>query len=97
MDRYTKKDSQRCAESLAKTLNKKFGNCWKSKDGKNTSEVGCWELDHNPIYGGSVIHEIMNESGGVDEPFGSRRLKPDHFCTATKFAEKAVRISKGEN
>ena len=95
-DICTKKDARRCAESLAKALNKKFGKCWKRIDGKNVAEIGCWEYDHNSIYGGGLIEEIMNEGGGVDLPFGSRRLKPDTFCVATRFAETALKIQKNK-
>ena len=97
MDRYTKKDAEKFAGQLAKVLNKKMGQCWKTVDGKNVAEIGCWEYDHNSVYGGGTIHEIMNEGGGVDEPFGSRRLKPDTFITAVRMAIKSVEISKEEN
>lgn len=96
MDRYTKKDAEKCAENLANTLKKKFGKCWRREGNKNVAQVGCWEYDHNSTYGGGVIHEMVNEGGGVDEPFGSRRLKPDTFCVATRMAERAVKISKEE-
>ena len=94
MDRYTKKDAENCAGRLAKSLGKKFGNCWSRKGNENKAEIGCWTLDNNPTYGGSVIEEIMNESGGVDTPFGSKRLKPEAFCDAMRIAEKAVEIAK---
>lgn len=95
-DRYTKNDARRCAENLAHALKKKFGKCWKREGNENVAEIGCWEYDHNSVYGGGTIHEIMNKGGGVDEPFGSRRLKPDTFCSATKMAVKAIEISREE-
>jgi len=93
-DRVTRKDAEKCAENLAKTLKKKLGKCWKQVDGKNVAEIGCWETDYNPTYGGININEIMSEGGGVDGPFGLRRLKPDTFCVATRYAEKAVEIER---
>jgi hypothetical protein len=93
-DRYTKKNAEQCAERLATTLGKKFGKCWIRVDGKNVAQIGCWQYDHNSIYGGGVIEEIMNEGGGIDQPFGSRRLKPDTFCVAVNMAEKAVHIDR---
>ena len=93
-DRYTKKDAEQCAGFLAKSLNKKMGKCWKKVGNKNVADVGCWQYDHNPIYGGGMITEISNESGGETTPFGSKRLKPEQFCDAMRIAEKAVEISK---
>ena len=93
-DRYTKKDAEQCAGFLAKKLNKPIGKCWKQVDGKNVAQVGCWQYSHNSIYGGGMITEIANESGGEKTPFGSKRLKPEHFCDAMRIAEKAVDISK---
>ena len=87
---------EQCAESLAKKLGKKFGKCWRQEGGKNKAEIGCWDIDDNSTYGGSVIEEMTNESGGVKDPFGSRRRTPKNFCDATRFAEDAIDISKGK-
>lgn len=94
VERYTMKDAESCAKRLAETLGKKFGSCWKKTKDGNVAEVGCWELDHNSIYGGSNINEIYNEGGGVTLPFGEGRMKPEHFCRAVQFAEKAVEIDR---
>lgn len=95
-DRYTKKDAERCAKDLARTLKKPFGNCWAKKKGRNVAKIGCWDVDYNPIYGGAVIEEIHNEAGGISHPFGSRRMKPSEFCQATNMAVRAVEIDRGE-
>lgn len=55
-------------ESIANHLNK-------STDGG----IGSWELDYAPCYGGWVINEIVNESGGVMSPFGTPRMKTNAF------------------
>lgn len=54
-------------------------------------DVGGWQLDHNSIYGGYVIHEVSNSSGGVSEPFGSTRMKASQFTEAMHFAMRALR------
>lgn len=72
-----------CAKRLADSMGKRFGKCWKRKNGRNVAKVGCWELDYNSIYGGAIITEIHNESGGITHPFGEGRLKPFEFCRAT--------------
>jgi len=95
-ERYTRKDAELCAKHLAEALGKSFGNCWKMEDGKLKSEIGCWDLDFNALYGGGVIFEIMNEAGGIDHPVGSGRLKPSEFCQAVSMAIDAIGISKKE-
>jgi len=92
--RVTKKDVGGCASRLADDLGKKFGGCWVRKNGKLQSIVGCWEVDYNPTYGGAVIQEMVNVSGGVHQPFGPMRRKPGDFCDATRFAQDAIRLYK---
>lgn len=101
-DRYTKKDAEQCAGYLAKKLNKKFGKCYhQDSDGKWKYDLGCWDVNDNSDYGGAVIEEINNDRGSVTDPFGSTRMKPEQFCKATNFAEKAIDIDRksrgGEN
>jgi len=95
-DRYTKKDVERCAKSLASEMGHEFGNCYRKVGDGYKWQVGCWQVDNNPTYGGSVIQEIAGDSGGVRTPFGAMRRKPREFCETVQFAEKAVRLSKGE-
>jgi len=90
------KKQDKCAERLAKKLKKRFGDCWKKVKGKNVARKGCWYTDDNSIYGGSVINEMSNEHGGVRQPFGPQRRKPTNFCETTRFAERAIEISEGE-
>lgn len=94
MDRHTKKDARDCGKRLAKALGKSFGNCWVKKGDKNIAKIGCWDVDYNPIYGGAVITEIHNEQGGIGQPFGSRRLKPEAFCGTINFAIKSIEIDR---
>ncbi len=60
---------------------------------RNLAAVGAWSLDHNSVYGGFVIHEMMNVGGGVSEPFGSMRRNAREFCDAVYFAENALRAA----
>lgn len=76
-------------------MKKQAGDCWKKKKkGGLKAKIGCWELDCNPVYGGCVIEEIMNEGGGVTQPFGSQRRKPQEFCDTINFAIKALEYRK---
>lgn len=85
-DRYTKKDAYGCAGYLAKALHRQLGDCWKKTKQGIIPLIKCWELDCNPTYGGCVIEEIMSETGGVTQPFRSRRRKPEEFCNTVNFA-----------
>jgi len=53
-------------------------------------DVGGWRLDYNPVYGGIVIEEIVNEGGGVSHPFGDRRLAPGEFLRTIMFALRVL-------
>lgn len=85
---------EQCAGRLAEKLKKKFGNCWKTKDGKNIAEIGCFDVDNNSVYGGAKIIEITNSMGGETEPLGNKRMKPENFCDATLMSERAIEIDR---
>lgn len=96
MMRYTDKDCKKWAKDLADILGKKFDDyCWTEENGKNKAIVGCWRLSYNPIYGGCVIEEIVNEAGGASRPLGER-LPPREFVNAVNFAIKAIMIYEKE-
>lgn len=90
-DRYTRKDAEKCLERFAKIMGKNIG-FWKKEGDKVKPQIGNWDLDYNPIYGGAVIVELHNEQGGEDTPFGMQRRNPREFCDAISFAENAIRI-----
>ncbi len=75
-----------------------FGNFLKAcgkREAKKYDDVGGWQLDNNPIYGGYIIHEIHNKGGGVNTPFGTMRMKPAEFVAAMRFAMNALDLKKG--
>ena len=49
-------------------------------------DVGGLRLDHNNIYGGYNIEEIVNEGGGVRHPFGQDRQKAGTMYAMLWFA-----------
>ena len=93
-DRYTRKDAEAAFERLCFALDKPRGE-W-TKDAARphalTSNEGGWTLDYNRTYGGYVIHEYVNDRGGVREPFGSQRRSARDFCDAVRFALDALHI-----
>jgi len=93
-DRYTRKDAEKCLKNLAEVMGKEVGDCWEKIDDKLVSKIGCWELDCNPIYGGCIVEEIMNEHGGVGNPLTELRMSPREFCQATRMIERAIEIDR---
>ena len=94
MVRYTEKDAKECFEELAKALGKEYGDaCYIEKDGKKVTKIGCWKLDCNPVYGGCVVQEFVNEGGAVSMPLGYRRT-PREFCDCVEFTLNVIKILK---
>lgn len=94
MDRYTTKNAEaafeRLAGKLGKSTAKSGGPIWTRQGDRNVARVGAWALDHNSIYGGFVIVEIVNEGGGESHPLGERRRPAREFCDVVYFAERAL-------
>jgi hypothetical protein len=81
MDRYTRKDAEAAFERLCNLTGHHAGP-W--------NEVGAWQLDANPTYGGYMVVEISNEHGGQSTPFGPMRRSARDFCDAVRFAEDTL-------
>lgn len=82
MDRYTRKDAERAFDLLCKATGHRKAVAY--------NDVGGWQLDYNGVYGGYVIHAIVNDGGGVTEPFGSMRRPAREFCSTVTFAIRAL-------
>ena len=61
---------------------------------RSYDDVGGWELDFNPTYGGYVIYEVANTGGGQRHPLGSSRMKPSVFYDALWFATRSIEAGK---
>ena len=83
--RITKAQMQRAAERLAEATGKRMA--------ANATDVGGWIVDYNAGYGGAVIHEVVNEAGGVTLPCNRVRVPPAQFVYACEFAENSARIA----
>lgn len=68
---------------------KHFCNAFGFRPAESYNDVGGLELDCNNTYGGYVINEIHNEGGGVNQPFGSSRMKAGPFYDAMWLAIRA--------
>lgn len=79
MERITKKQVKGIFELVCMDLGIPFKEVWRQKDGKNTAIIGAWYLDYNPVYGGYVINEMVNEAGGVTCPLGYNRMPTREF------------------
>jgi len=93
MERVTKADVTYWFDRLCAALGKSK-TPWRTEDGKSVANIGAWYLDHNPIYGGYVVYEMMNEGGGAREPFGPYRKRPAEFVAAVRFALDAIEIDR---
>lgn len=95
-DRYTTKNAEaafeRLAAALGKSTAKTGGPIWARIGDRNVARVGAWLLDHNSIYGGFVVAEIVNEGGGESHPLGERRMSAREFCEAVYLAERVAGI-----
>jgi len=70
--RVTIKDAESCFDNLLRIT--------KKRKAQSFNDVGAWELDNNPIFGGVVVNEIVSETGGISNPLGSGRRSPREFC-----------------
>ena len=85
-DRYTIRDAEKSFVLLCELTGHRVA--------ERYNDVGAWALDYNPIYGGVVIHEPVNDGGGVSEPFGSGRVSPREFCAQVLFLARALDTMK---
>lgn len=81
-DRYTRRDAIAAFNRLMQATGHRPATGYK--------DVGGWVLDYNGIYGGYVIHEMLNENGAVSEPFGTMRRSARDFCSTVNFACRAI-------
>ena len=88
MDRYTRKDAEAAFDNL----------CAATGHRKATSynDVGAWELDAVPQYGGYVINQISNLASGVTCPLGDTRHGARDFCRMVYFAIRVLEVSKAD-
>jgi len=93
-DRYTRNDAERSLKRLGDFMGKQVGDCWEKKGDRNVSKMGCWVLDCNAIYGGCIVEEIMNESGGVNHPLTESRIPPREFCQTMDMIARAIEIDR---
>lgn len=64
--------------------------------GRPKAQVGALFLDHNTIYGGWVVCEMVNESGGLSCLFGHTRRSAFDMHSTLGFAMDAIRfVQKG--
>jgi hypothetical protein len=81
MDRWTTKD----IESLFDTFLKASGN----RKAEDYKDVGGMRLDHNSVYGGYVIEQIVNDAGAIRHPYGDRRFGPTELANILTFYIRA--------
>jgi hypothetical protein len=84
MERITKAQITRIFEQWVKAIGGKVATSYNDKGG--------YRLDHNSVYGGWKIEQIMNDAGGVDDRvFGYYRMSNTNFYLALSAAIETIR------
>lgn len=83
-DRYTRKDAEAAFTRLISAIGGRVATSYK--------DVGAYRLDWNGTYGGGNIELIINDGGGVSQPFGMMRRNAREFCESVNFAMHAVSL-----
>jgi len=86
MERYTIKDAEKALDRLLVAIG--------GHRAKDYKDVGGYQLDYNTFYGGIRVDRIVNEAGGVTNPFGMHRVKPYDFCQMVDFTIKAIELKR---
>ena len=64
----------------------------KDASGKWICQEGAWELDYNPSYGGYIINEMCNGTGGVRQPVLAHRVSGREFVDMCRTLLAARRL-----
>ena len=86
------------ARTTKEQLQNKFEQFVKAVGGKVASEYndeGGYSLDNQPIYGGWVVEQVVNDAGSIHHPFGPARKKAGELWDALDFAIRAIEIKEG--
>lgn len=78
------------SKKLVENKFKRFVQALGGKVATAWNDVGAFALDHNSVYGGYTVVQIVNASGGVSSPFGYHRMKASQFVDALDFATQAL-------
>jgi len=68
MARFAKKDLHSIIERLNRATGSPVEPYIKGNDGRYHAQPGCWHL--SCAYGGFALHRMVNDGGGVSDPFG---------------------------
>lgn len=85
-DRYSQRD--------IKEIFKRFMSVVGARPAQHYGDVGGWQLNYAPIYGGYNIEEIMNSAGGITHPIWEGRMKPSQLVEAMLFTMRTIEYMK---
>lgn len=71
MARVSRQRLEHLVDILAELQGRPTGRVWIQEDGKNKARIGHLKLDHNTMYGGWDLVEILTESGGEESLIGN--------------------------
>ncbi len=84
--KVTDQNARRAYTALRELLGKREAN--------TPNDTGGWYLDRNFTFGGYVICEVRDSSGGVSMPLMATRLRTEAFVQACRMASEAVHIAR---
>lgn len=84
--RYTVRYTRKSVESVFDLLLETIG----GRRAASYKDVGAYQLDYNSLYGGYVIHRIVNDNGGVSTPFGLERCSAREFVARVAFLRDGI-------
>ena len=88
--------SERVTQSQIRSMFALFLKAIGGRPAQAYNDVGGYLLDYNPTYGGYNVERVVGVGGGIDQPFGSGRMKPSEFWYAMRFAMDAIEVMKGK-
>ena len=84
MNRVTRSEINTWFVKLCKVLNKH----------ENIDGIGSWRLSYAPIYGGYIIQELADESGGINNPLVLKRRPAKEMLAALQMACAVIEYQK---
>lgn len=86
--------AERISQAQIKSMFALFLESIGGRPAQSYNDVGGYLFDYNPIYGGYNIERVYNAQGGIDQPLGANRMKPQEFWYAMRFAMDAIKVMK---
>ena len=85
--------AERISQSQIKSMFVLFLKTIGQRPAQSYNDVGGFLLNY---YNGYNIERVDNAQGGIDQPFGSNRMKASELWYAMRFAMDSIEVMKGK-